>query len=88
MVSLDQYLLFPIEEKTHFLWHQGTFLGSRIQGRHKIELYSLFNFYVEVFNTEFDHWSKDSMIVRIEAFSQVDFLDPYLDNIRFEILKC
>ncbi len=88
MLSFELYELLPIEDKTHYLWYRGKLIGSRNEGRHKVELYSIFNFYAEIYYTEFSHGIRDSMIIKINPFSRTQYLEPYLENIKFETLKC
>jgi len=88
MLSYELYNLLSIEDKTHYLWYRGKLIGSRYQGRHKIELYSIFNFYAEIWYTEFSHGIRDSMIIKIDPFFRTQFLDPYLENIKYETLNC
>ncbi|MDQ3394671.1 MAG: hypothetical protein M3512_11250 [Bacteroidota bacterium] len=88
MLSLQIYKSLPIEDKTQYLWYRGKLIGSRYHGRHKIELYSIFNFYAEIWYTELDRGIRDSMIIKIIPFNGISNLDPYLENIKFEILNC
>ena len=66
------------------LWSAGVLIGSRQEGFHKILLYQIDSFYVEVYYQYFQ-----GKMVKIKSFSETDSLDPYLKCINIEpLLKC
>ena len=58
------------------LWSAGVLIGSRQEGFHKILLYQIDAFYVEVFYQYFK-----GKMVKTKSFVDTDQLDPYLSNI-------
>jgi hypothetical protein len=63
------------------LWSAGVLIGSRQEGFHKILLYQIDAFYVEVFYQYFQ-----GKMVKIKSFSGTDLLDPYLNTINIASL--
>lgn len=63
------------------LWSAGVLIGSRQEGFHKILLYQIDAFYVEVFYQYFQ-----GKMVKIKSFSETDQLDPYLNTINIASL--
>ena len=63
------------------LWSAGVLIGARQEGLHKVLLYQIDGFYVEVFYQYFQ-----GKMVKIKSFSQTDQLDPYLKSINISSL--
>ena len=63
------------------LWSAGVLIGARQEDFHKVLLYQIDGFYVEVFYQYFQ-----GKMVKIQSFSQTDQLDPYLKSINISSL--
>jgi hypothetical protein len=76
LITLYEYNQLSKDEQGTVLWSQGRFLVNRATTSHKINLYALDRFYVEV-------WLKDggNEIDRIRSFSSSNQLEPYLSLI-------
>jgi hypothetical protein len=76
MVNLFHFIGLDINEQAEYVW-QGTFLATRENEKHKIHLYSLGDFYAEVFYNY-----NDNEIVAIKGFRSRSLLIPYLGVLR------
>jgi len=77
MLTLYDFNALDENGKADAIW-TGDFLGGREENGLKVQLYSLTNFYVEVF---YDEWA--NKILRFRAFKSYDLLTPYLAYIKF-----
>jgi hypothetical protein len=77
MLTLDDFNLLNESDQAEAIW-QGTFLADREENGLIVRLYSLDNFYAEVFYD--GHVNK---ILRLRAFDKIGQLGPYLAHIRF-----
>ncbi len=58
-----------------FGWEHGVHIGERVEGEHKIILYQMFSFYVELYyHMEFN------VLRRLKSFSSVELLDAYINQ--------
>ena len=76
-----QFLQLPDDKKYDAVWQQGFRVAGRTFGGHRIILYQLDSFYVEVFFNQIS-----SCIVNFYCFSNTDFLEPYLVDIDLDYL--
>ena len=67
--------------KAFAVWHYGTFLVERFDQTHKIKLYAVGNFYVEVL-----YPLHSNLITEMRSFKQMEYLEPYLDLIELNDL--
>jgi len=78
-MTLYQFLQLDEAEQAEAIW-DGVFIGDREDEEHKILLYQIDGFYVEVFyNKEYN------VIRRYRPFSSTNQLEPYLSNIDIKI---
>lgn len=71
-MTTTEFERLSINEQAEYVWsHQ--LLDIRMDLQHRILLYSLPDFYVEV-----DYHAKENRIVRIKAFRDIRKLSPYL----------
>ena len=78
-VSLTEFNGLSTDEKAWYLWHGATFLHVYENGKHRINLFHLNNFYIELwYNLE------SNGIEKVIAFSTTDRLKPFLDRINIE----
>jgi hypothetical protein len=75
-MTLYEYKLLDEMEQAEVLWDQGVLLGDRTDEEHKVLLYQIDGFYVEVFYSP-----KSNAIKRIRSFRSVDQLRSYLARI-------
>jgi hypothetical protein len=71
-----QFNYMQEQEQTTTIWEKGVFLADRIEGFHKIMLYQLEDFYVEV-----THHTHFNVILKVSSFTDTAHLDPYLEHI-------
>lgn len=77
MFSCEDFRLLDENLQAQILWLDGVFLMSRKTERANIELFSLYNFYVEVF------FECDEPLF-IKAFKDVEAIDIYLKTINID----
>ena len=74
MISFNQYCLLDQGAQAELLWIDGVYLDlMRETPQFNIELYSLYNYYVEIF---FDRSSGEPL--QLNAFQNQKELEPYL----------
>ncbi|MEO6069067.1 MAG: hypothetical protein ABIP31_00915 [Chitinophagaceae bacterium] len=66
-------------EKANTIWSKGVLIGERIDAFHKINLYQVDAFYVEVY-----HHTHFNVITKIQSFSSTNKLQPYLEVISLD----
>ena len=66
-------------EQAEAVW-DGVFIGDREDAEHKILLYQIDSFYVEVY-----YHKEYNVIRRFRSFSSTDQLQPYLEKIKISI---
>jgi hypothetical protein len=79
-MTLYQYKTLQEKEQAEVLWDKGVHLGERFDAEHKILLYQIEGFYVEVFYN-----LKINAIERLISFKSIDRLRPYLGIITIYI---
>jgi hypothetical protein len=80
MLTYQKYLSLDEELQTQILSIDGIYLGlSRNLHNYKVELYSLYNFYVEIF---FNQLTEEPLYLK--PFKTTRKLDPYLKKINID----
>jgi hypothetical protein len=79
-MGLYEYNQLSLDEKANVLWQHGNFLISRKEGENAFNLYSLFDFYVEVQAS-----NSTNKIENIITFKTKRLLEPYLNNIKLDL---
>ena len=74
-MTLYEFNALDRMEQAESIW-DGVFLGDRKDSEHRILLYQIDDFYVEVF-----YHIQYNTIRRFRSFSSTDQLDPYLNQI-------
>ena len=75
-MDLLDFNTLPLQYQAQFTWDNGVFLASRRSREHVINLYYTRKFYVEV------HFSlRNEGVDMISSFTNVNKLQPYLDQI-------
>ena len=65
------------EDQAAYTWEYGTFLASRMLGKHVINLYIVDDFYAEVWYTP-----EDKQLYGVKSYSSDRCFQPYLEEIR------
>ena len=74
-MTIYEFIGMNESEKAEAVWH-GVIIANREDKEHRILLYTMDEFYVEVF---YDNISNE--IRRFRPFTTIQLLDPYLDKI-------
>lgn len=79
-IGIYEFNLMDDNSKAALLWGKGTFIMTRIENQYRINLYSLYDFFAEV-------WYNDeaNSIDKIRTFKSIEALEPYLDNIKLNL---
>lgn len=72
----QQFLHASFEEQTSVLYHKAIRIGGRKDNDHTIVLFQVDGYYAELY-----FHRKKNEITGINAFTSVDFLEPYLQKI-------
>jgi len=76
MVNIHDFRVMPFEKKCDVVTYNGQYLVHRFLGECKVFLYSVDDFFIEVFFS-----SKYQKVLMINAFNQSTGLEPYLEMI-------
>ena len=68
-------------EQHEELWENGVHIGERIEGGHKIVLYQIHSFYVELY-----YHMELNALRRLRSFSSSECLDAYLQQYKINDL--
>ncbi len=80
-MTLFQFNALDETEQYEAIWNHGVMVGDRIEGEHKIILYQIFSFYVELYyHVEFN------VLRRLRSFSSTKPLEQYLNQINIDSL--
>jgi len=74
-MSLYEFNALNEMEQAKAVW-DGMFVADREDEEHRILLYQIDSFYVEVY-----YHKQDNALKRFRSFSSINQLDPYLDKI-------
>jgi hypothetical protein len=78
-ISVAEFNILSVDEKAWYLWHGATFLHVYENGRYRVNLFHLKNFYIELW-----YDLEANNINKIDAFTSTDLLQPFLDRIDIE----
>ena len=79
-IGLYQFNIMDENEKAQTLWDNGTFLTNKSDNLKSVNLYSLGDFYVEVWYDK-----PQNRITQIRSFKSINNLSPYLDDIELDL---
>lgn len=82
MINFFEFRFLPDEEQSDYILNEGKFLCTLDLPEHKIGLYHLFDFYVEVY-----YHKPKNKIVKVKSFRSLEYLEPYLNQIALDDLK-
>lgn len=72
----DEFDKLDENAKAYFLFASGTYIATQVDKEQYILLYQLDDFYVEIF-----HNLEDNSVQMIKSFSDIDNLNPYLEQL-------
>jgi hypothetical protein len=75
-MTIGQYNNLEELQQAEAAWNKGVLIAEKNEPFHKIRLYQLHNFYIEV--TWHMHFN---VILKVKCFSDTDHLKPYLQKI-------
>ena len=75
-MTLYEFNMLEKEDQHSVLWEHGMHISARLEGTHKLILYQIFSFYVELYYS-----IEENKLTRLRSFSSVKCLDPYLPYI-------
>ena len=79
-IGLYEFNVLPEDQKAQMVWNHGTFLTNKADGKKAVTLYSLSNFYVEIWYNQ-----TENQITKIRSFNSVKQLSPYLDDMDVDL---
>ena len=79
-IGLYEFNVLTDIEKANMVLDNGTFMLKRHDDQHVINLYTLSDFYVELYYDQ-----KSNRINKIRSFKSTEPLDPYIDDIEVDI---
>lgn len=81
MKTLYEYNQLTLDEKAQYLWDNGEFILNRKTEEGAFNLYTLSDFFVEVFLDK-----KSGQVTKFQSFKSLRMLEPYLNSISIEKL--
>ena len=72
-MTIDQFYDLDEMERHEALWEHGVIIGDRIDNEHKIILYQVFSFYVELY-----YHIANNALRKLTAFDELEKLDAYI----------
>ena len=72
-MTLYEFNMLEKEDQHSAVWNYGTHICERIEGPHKLILYQIFSFYIELYYS-----FEDNRLTKLRSFSSLKCLDPYL----------
>ena len=75
MISKAKFRMLSITQKGEYVFQEGEYIGLREYYNHRINLYSLFDFFVEVW-----YFPVENKIVKIEVLESEKILDQYIEK--------
>ena len=81
-MTLYQFNDLDEAEQHEAIWDHGVMIGDKIEGEHKIILYQIFSFYVELY-----YHIEYNVLRRLKSFSNTECLDAYIKDFNLNSLK-
>ncbi len=78
-IGLYEFNVLTDIEKANMVLDNGTFMLKRHDEEHVINLYTLADFYVELYYDQ-----KSNRIIKIRSFKSTEPLEPYLGDVNIE----
>lgn len=79
-IGLYEFNIMNDDSKAALPWDKGTFIMTSIENPYSINLYSLYDFFAEI-------WYNDdaNLIDKIRTFKSTNALEPYLSKIKLNL---
>jgi len=77
-VNLDQFKKLSEDAQSNIIYEKGVLISVRRSDEHRVLLYKIDGFYVEVY------YHPTNNVIKIESFSGTEQLHPYLKQISLE----
>lgn len=74
MISLYSFNTLDENKQIEYVWDNGMFISSKIQGDYTINLHQVHSFYVELF-----YCQQANKVQQVVAFKTIDSLEEYLN---------
>lgn len=81
-MTLYQFNVLDQLEQWEAFLKDAVLVGNRIEAGFKIELYQIFDFYIELF-----YHIENDVLHRLRTFSNIELLDSYLSQFTLDELK-
>ena len=78
-VSINEFNELTLDEKAWYLWHGATFLHVYEKSKHRVNLFHLNDYYIELW-----YHMERNKVDNIRAFTSQELLEPFLENIHIE----
>ena len=75
MISKSRFRQLSIKQKGEYVFQESDYIGLREYYNHRINLYSLFDFFVEVW-----YFPAENKIEKIDVLESEKILDQYIDK--------
>lgn len=79
-MTIKQFRELDEMEQHEAMWDNGVMVGDRLEGEHRIVLYQIFDFYLELY-----YHIELNVLRKLISFDRLDALDVYLNQ--FNITK-
>jgi len=76
-VTINEFNELTLDEKAWHLWHGATFLHVYEKSVHRVNLFYLNEYYIELW-----YHMEGNKVDNIRAFTSQSLLDPFLENIQ------
>lgn len=80
-ITEEEFNKLTHDEQAWYIWNHASHLHVREVNGYRVNLFALYDFYIEVW-----YFVYDNSIKKIRAFESSDLLAPYLDLIKIEVL--
>lgn len=81
MISLAEFRELSLSHRADLVQEEGRFIAKRVGQTFQVDLYRVYNFYVEIWNNTIH-----GILMNIDGFEDEQFLKPYLDDFNLEDL--
>lgn len=87
-MTYEQFADLTMEKKAEIVWAQGKFLTEKKFPKQYVELYSISNFFVEIWFSIPHNLRDFNFLLFIRPFNKISAIEPYLmDKECFKVLK-
>ncbi len=80
-VTIAEFNELNMDEKAWYLWHGASFLHVYQKDKYRINLFYLNDYYIELW-----YHIDGNKVENIRAFTSIELLEPFLNNISIDCL--